>query len=206
MISACFDLVARSRPQISPAPLRNTDSIVTQLSAIAMVRSVRAGVAVLLFAASPCGGQSRDSTDSARTGARAHVDSLFHGHGFDGTGGIHAGVPAILSVSPGTKLWLGDALPGAIFLSVEPGVLDVRYGGGYQVYDERLFGVGGAVRFARLVGWSNALGAARGVQYSGTEIAVSWAFALSARAGGDIGRGSDGRKLHLTTVDIGFGF
>ena len=171
-----------------------------------LVRSARAGVAVLLFAASPCGGQSRDSTDSARTGDRAHVDELFHGHGFDPTGGIHAGVPAILSISPGAKLWLGDALPGAIFVSVEPGMLDVRYGGGYQVFDERLYGIGAAVRFARLVGWANALGAARGVQYSGAELAVSWAFAVSARAGGYVGRGSDGRKLYLATLDIGFGF
>ena len=111
-----------------------------------LVRSARAGVAVLLFAASPCGGQSRRSTDSARTGDRAHVDELFH---------VTVSPTALtirsysrLRLSPGAKLWLGDALPGAIFVSVEPGMLDVRYGGCYQVFDERLYGIGATVRFA----------------------------------------------------------
>jgi hypothetical protein len=147
--------------------------------------------------------------------------------------GCHHSPPATTVVpvpigldSAGVARWLGQqraACRGRLITLLDQGAVrnfdsaatstEFRYHSGlvgtqcqpYQVFDERLYGIGAAVRFARLVGWGNALGAARGVQYSGTEVAVSWAFALSARAGGYVGRGPDGRKLYLATVDIGFG-
>jgi hypothetical protein len=179
---------------------------VTRRSTIAISRTLRPRIAVLLFAAGLCGAQVPDSTKVMRSAAADHVDSLFHGHGFDGTGGIHAGSPAVLSAAIGTKYWLGDALPGAVFTTLEPGVLAFRYGIGYQLYDERLYGAGAALRLVRLTGWRDALGVARGAQYSGGELALSWAFALCARAGTYVGRRKDGRSIRLGTVDIGFGF
>lgn len=139
-------------------------------------------------------------------GASEHVDSLFHGHGLDGTGGIHFGTPAVASFALGTKYWLGDAVPGAVFATVEPGILALRYGAGYQLYDERALGAGVAVRLAQLRGWRDALGVSRGVQYTGGDLAVSLPLTLSARAGLYQGTGADGNKLVLGTFDLGFGF
>jgi hypothetical protein len=146
------------------------------------------------------------SAKSTAVGSAQHVDELFHGHGFDGTGGIHFGAPAVISAAIGTKHWLGDAVPGAVFATVEPGVLTFRYGVGYQIYDERVYGAGAAVRIGRLTGWREALSVVRGVQYSGGEVAVSWVFGLCARVGGYRGRRGDGARASLVTIDVGVGF
>jgi hypothetical protein len=170
-------------------------------------RDLRVSMAALLVATGLCGAQVPDSAKTTRLRAdTAHVDSLFHGHGFDGTGGFHLGVPAILSISPGAKLWLGDAIPGAIYVSAEPGLLDFRYGGGYQVFDQRLYGLGWAVRGGQLLTWANAFGATRAVTYSGVEVAASWALALTLRGGAYSGHAKDGRSVLLGTFDFGIGF
>jgi hypothetical protein len=172
-----------------------------------MTRTVCAAVASVLLGAGLCSAQAPDSATAVRSPAgREHSDALFHGHGFGGTGGVHIGTPAILSGALGIKHWLGDVVPGAVFVTAEPGILAFRYGGGYQIYDEHAYGAGAAIRFGRLTGWSNALGVTRGVQYSGGELAVLAGFAFALRVGAYTGRGANGLRRHLGTVDVGVGF
>lgn len=172
-----------------------------------IARQVRAGVVALVMTAAHAMAQSSDTSNKrTRQPAAQHEDQLFHGHGFDGTGGIHFGTPGVLSAAIGTKHWLGDAIPGAVFATAEPSVLAFRYGIGYQIYDERVYGLGGAIRIGRLTGWREALGVVRGVQYSGAEVAQCWVFGLCARAGEYVGRRGDGVRVSLVTIDVGVGF
>jgi hypothetical protein len=174
---------------------------------VAKSRAIRAEVAALLLAAGVCGAQTPDSARLSRNAAdSAHVDRTFHGHGFDETGGLHIGSPALMSAAMGAKYWLGDIIPGAVFADAEPGILAFRFGAGYQIYDERVFGAGAALSLVRLTGWRDALGVARGVQYMGGEFALSGAFAFTGRAGAYAGRGVDGQRLWLGTIDFGIGF
>lgn len=168
---------------------------------------ILAGLAAIFVTAGQVLSQESDSVRVAKRAARVdHVEELFHGHGFDQTGGIHIGSPAILSAAVGVKYWLGDLVPGALYATAEPGILAFRYGAGYQIYDGRAYGAGAALRLVHLTGWRTALGMERGVQYSGGEVAVSGAFALSARAGLYAGRRGDRRRVSLLTLEAGLGF
>lgn len=148
--------------------------------------------------------QTPDSTATTKTPPAPEVDSLFHGRGFDNTGGIHVGVPAIVSISNGAKWWLGRRAPGAVFADVEPGVLDIRYGAGYQVTDQRLYYIGSEFRVGWLSSWAAALGAKRGVAYRGADVLVSWIL-LSGRIGAYVGNWR-GKSVTLATFEGGLGF
>ena len=172
-----------------------------------MLRSLYVAITVLLAVASMSAAQSPDSARLSRSPAGTeHVDALFHGHGFDETGGLHFGSPAVVSAAYGAKYWLGDYVPGALFVTVEPGVLAFRYGVGYQLYDGRLYGAGIGLRFGQLRGWRDALGVTHGVQYTGGDVILSGFFAFSARLGAYQGRAGDGRMVQLATIDVGLGF
>jgi hypothetical protein len=162
-------------------------------------------MALVIMAASQV--MAQDSTsraDSARI--KPHVDEPFHSHGFGVTGGIHLGAPAILSLSSGVKLGLGDRLPGAVYATVEPGFLALRYGVGYQLHNERVDRLGLAIRALRLTGWRDALGIARGVQYSGGEATVHWESSVGIRMGVLTGRRGNGSRVMLATIDFGLGY
>lgn len=154
--------------------------------------------------------------DTSQSGIRqtpsgAHHDAPDHGHGIGPIVGVHFGFPAAASADLGLKVWLGDRAPGAAFATVEPGAFAVRYGVGYLVTDRAdltpstAVRGGTAVRLTQLRAWTNAVGVAPGVRYTGGELTEMLLF-ISARVGVYVGRRMDGRRAWLGSFDVGLGF
>jgi hypothetical protein len=154
--------------------------------------------------------------DTSRSGIRqppaaVHHDAPDHGHGIDPMVGVHFGYPAGASADLGFKVWLGDRAPGAAFATVEPGAFVIRYGVGYLVTERAdltpstAVTGGTAVRLTQLRAWTNTVGVASGVRYTGAELTEMFFF-FSARAGAYVGRRMDGRRVWLGSFDVGLGF